>query len=331
MKEISTYAARCGGAFGYALVAAVTMFAGIAHAQTYPVRPIKMIVPFPAGGGYDLVARTVAQKYTEDWGQPVVIDNRPGANGNIGTELAAKSPPDGYTLIMGGIGPHALSVGLYPKLPYDPIRDFEPITLAATQQNLFVAHPSVPVKSVSDLVRLAKSRPGQLTYASTGSGSGQHLAAEQLKQMAGIDMVHVPYKGGPPALSAIMAGEVSVEFNIILLPLPHVKAGRLTALGVASSKRSQLAPEIPTLAEAGYPIDIDTWYGLYAPAGIPKDLVARLNAEAVKALSPNEVKERLRSQGIDVVAAGPERLAAHNKAEIARWSKLIREAKITID
>jgi tripartite-type tricarboxylate transporter receptor subunit TctC len=328
---MSTYAARCHGRVRYALLIATMMLATVAQAQTYPVRPIKMIVPFPAGGGYDLVARTIAQKYTEDWGQPVVIDNRPGANGNIGTELAAKSPADGYTLILGGIGPHALSVGLYPKLPYDPIKDFEPITLAATQQNLFVAHRSVPVKTVSDLVRLAKSRPGQLTYASTGSGSGQHLAAEQLKQMAGIDMVHVPYKGGPPALSAIMAGEVSVEFNIILLPLPHVKAGRLTALGVASSRRSQLAPEIPTLAEAGYPIDIDTWYGLYAPAGISKDLVARLHAEAVKALSPNEVKERLRGQGIDVVAAGPERLAAHNKAEIARWSKLIREAKITID
>jgi tripartite-type tricarboxylate transporter receptor subunit TctC len=331
LEEISTRAAICGGRVRYALLIAAAMSAGVALAQSYPARPIKMIVPFPAGGGYDLVARTVAQKYTETWGQPVVIDNHPGANGNIGTELAAKSPPDGYTLIMGGIGPHALSVGLYPKLPYDPIKDFEPITLAATQQNLFVAHPSVPVKTVSDLVRLAKSRRGQLTYASTGSGSGQHLAAEQLKQMAGIDLVHVPYKCGPPALSAIMAGEVSVEFNIILLPLPHVKAGRLTALGVASSKRSQLAPEIQTLAEAGYPIDIDTWYGLYAPAGIPKDLVAKLNAEAVKALSPNEVKERLRSQGIDVVAAGPDRLAAHNKAEIARWSKLIREAKITID
>jgi tripartite-type tricarboxylate transporter receptor subunit TctC len=307
------------------------VFAAPTIAQTYPTRPIRMIVPFPAAGGYDTIARAIAQRFTEAWGQPVIIDNRAGANGNIGTEAAAKSPADGYTLIMGGIGPHALSAGLYSKLAYDPVRDFEPISLTGTQQNLFVSHPSVPVKTVAGLVRFAKNHPGQLTYASTGSGSGQHLAAEQLKQMAGIDMVHVPYKGGPPALSALLGGEVSVQFNVILLPLPHVKTGRITALAVASPRRSPLAPEIPTMAEAGYPIDIDTWYGLYAPAGTPRDIIARLNAEAVRAANQPEVKERLRSQGIDTVGSTPEALARHQKAEIARWTALIKAAKIAID
>jgi tripartite-type tricarboxylate transporter receptor subunit TctC len=302
-----------------------------AAAQSYPVRPIKIVVPFPAGGGYDLVARTIGQKLTEAWGQPVVIENRPGANGNIGAEAAARAVPDGYTLVLGGIGPHALSPAVYPHLAYDAVKDFAPVTLAATQQNLFIAHPSVPVKTVADLVRLAKAKPGLLTYASTGNGSGQHLAAEQLKQMAHISMVHVPYKGGPPALSAILGGEVSVEFNIMLLPLPHVRAGRLVALGVASGKRSALAPDIPTLAEAGYPIDIDTWYALFAPAGTAKDIVAKLDAQAIRALSLADVKERLHTQGIDVVGAGPERLAAHQKAEIARWTKVAKAAKIVVD
>lgn len=309
----------------------LTVAAGVVAAQAYPVRPIKLIVPFPAGGGYDLVARTLAHRYTEAWGQPAIIDNRPGANGNIGAELAARSPNDGYTLLLGGIGPNALSPALYPRLAFDPLRDFEPILLAATQQNLFVTHPSVPVKTVSELVKLAKSRPGELTYASTGSGSGQHLAAEQLSRMAGVRLVHVPYKGGPPALSAILGGEVMMQFNVILLPLPHVRAGRLTALGVASSSRSQAAPDIPTLAESGFAIDIDTWYGLYAPAGTPREVVQRLQVEGERALAPATVRERLRAQGIDVVGAGPERLAAHNRNEIARWSRIARDARITLD
>jgi tripartite-type tricarboxylate transporter receptor subunit TctC len=309
----------------------LTLAATATAAPAYPVRPIKLIVPFPAGGGYDLVARTLAHRYTEAWGQPAIIDNRPGANGNIGAELAARSPNDGYTLLLGGIGPNALSPALYPRLAFDPLRDFEPVLFAATQQNLFVTHPSVPVKTVGELVKLAKSRPGELTYASTGSGSGQHLAAEQLSRMAGVRLVHVPYKGGPPALSAILGGEVTMQFNVILLPLPHVRAGRLTALGVASGSRSQAAPEIPTLAESGFAIDIDTWYGLYAPAGTPREVVQRLQVEGEKALAPATVREKLRAQGIDVVGAGPERLAAHNRNEIARWSRIARDARITLD
>lgn len=300
-------------------------------AQAYPSRPIKIVAPFPAGGGYDFLSRMIGQKMTETWGQPVVVENRAGANGNIGTDFVAKAPADGYTLLMGGNSPIALNVSLYPKLPYDPVRDFEAISRVATQPNLFAAHPTVPVKSVADLIRHAKANPGKITYASNGNGSPQHLAAEQLKQMAGIDMVHVPYKGAAPTAAALLAGEVSVAFNVILLPLPHVQAGRLSGLAVASSKRSPLAPDIPTLTELGFPIDIDTWYGLVAPAGTPKDIIAKLSGETVRILSLPELKERTRSQGIELAGSTPTEFAAFIKADIAKWGKVIRDARITID
>ncbi|HMH17624.1 MAG TPA: tripartite tricarboxylate transporter substrate binding protein, partial [Burkholderiales bacterium] len=237
-----------------------------AFAQAYPNRPIHIVAPFPAGGGYDFLARLVGQEMSKTLGQPVIVENKSGANGNIGTDAVAKAAPDGYTLLMGGNSPLAMNVGLYPKLPYDPIKDFEPISRVATQPNLLAVHPKVPVTSLAELIQFAKANPGKLTYASNGNGSPQHLAAEQLKRMAGIDMLHVPYKGAAPNMSALLAGEVSLAFNIILLPLPHVQAGKLTGLAVASSKRSPLAPNIPTMTELGYPIDIDTWYGLLAPA-----------------------------------------------------------------
>jgi len=268
---------------------------------------------------------------TKTFGQPVIVENKSGANGNIGTDFVAKSAPDGYTLLMGGNSPLALNVGLYPKLPYDPLRDFEPIARVATQPNLFAANPKVPVKSVADLVQYAKANPGKLTYASNGNGSPQHLAAEQLKRMAGIDIVHVPYKGAAPTAAALLAGEVSVAFNIILLPLPYVQSGKLTGLAVASSKRSPLAPNLPTLAELGYPIDIDTWYGLVAPAGTSKDTVARLNAETVRILSLPDLKEKTRSQGIELGGSTPEEFGAFLKSDIAKWTKAIREMNITID
>ena len=300
-------------------------------AQTYPSRPIKIVAPFPAGGGYDFLSRMIGQKMTETWGQPVVVENRAGANGNIGTDFVAKAPADGYTLLMGGNSPIALNVSLYPKLPYDPVRDFEAISRVATQPNLFAAHPTVPVKSVADLIRHAKANPGKITYASNGNGSPQHLAAEQLKQMAGIDMVHVPYKGAAPTAAALLAGEVSVAFNVILLPLPHVQAGRLTGLAVASSRRSPLAPDIPTLTELGFPIDIDTWYGLVAPAGTPRDIIVKLNGETVRILNLPELKERTRSQGIELAGSTPGEFATFIKADIAKWGKVIRDARITID
>ena len=300
-------------------------------AQAYPNRPIHIIAPFPAGGGYDFLSRLIGAEMTKTFGQPVVVENKAGANGNIGTDGAAKSPADGYTLLMGGNSPLALNVGLYPKLPYDPVRDFETISRVATQPNLFAANPKVPVKSVAELVQYAKANPGKLTYASNGNGSPQHLAAEQLKRMAGIDIVHVPYKGAAPTAAALLAGEVSVAFNIILLPLPHVQSGKLTGLAVASSKRSPLAPGIPTMAELGYPIDIDTWYGLVAPAGTPKDIVARLNAETVRILNLPDLKEKTRSQGIELGGSTPEEFGAFLKADIAKWTKAIREMNITID
>ena len=304
---------------------------GCALAQGYPSRPIHIIAPFPAGGGYDFLARLFGQEMSKSFGQPVVVDNKAGANGNIGTDAAAKSAPDGYTLLMGGNSPLALNVGLYSKLPYDPVRDFEPISRVATQPNLLAAHPTVPVKSVAELIRYAKANPGKLTYGSNGNGSPQHLAAELLKRMAGIDIVHVPYKGAAPMSAALLAGEVSLAFNIILLPLPHVQSGRLTGLAVASAKRSPLAPGLATMSELGFPIDIDTWYGLLAPAGTPKEIVARLNAETVRIAGLPELRERTRSQGIELAASTPEEFGAFMRADIARWTKAIRELRITAD
>jgi tripartite-type tricarboxylate transporter receptor subunit TctC len=312
-------------------VLVLAFLSGAAFAQGYPNRPIHIVAPFPAGGGYDVLSRLLAADMTRTFGQPVVVENRSGANGNIGTDYVAKSAPDGYTLLMGGNSPLALNVGLYPRLPYDPAKDFETISRVATQPNLLAAHPKVPVKSVADLVNYAKANPGKLTYASNGNGSPQHLAAEQLKRMAGIDLVHVPYKGAAPTAAALLAGEVSVAFNIILLPLPYVQSGRLTGLAVASARRSPLAPGIPTMAELGYPIDIDTLYGLVAPAGTPKDVVAKLNAETVRILALPDHREKMKSQGVELGSSTPEAFAAFLHADIARWSKAIREMNITID
>ncbi len=298
--------------------------------QAYPSRPIHIVAPFPAGGGYDFLSRLLGAEMTKTFGQPVVVENKSGANGNIGTDFVAKAPADGYTLLMGGNSPLALNVGLY-KLPYDPLRDFATISRVATQPNLFAAHPKVPVKSVQELIAYAKANPGKLTYASNGNGSPQHLAAEQLKKMAGIDLVHVPYKGAAPTGAALLAGEVSVAFNVILVPLPHVQAGKLTGLAVASSKRSPMAPSIPTLAELGYPIDIDTWYGLVAPAGTPKDVIAKLSTETRRIVALPELKEKTASQGIELGGSTPEEFAAFLRADIAKWTKEIRELKITID
>ena len=301
-----------------------------ASAQSYPSRPIHIVAPFPAGGGYDFLSRLIAPEMTRSFGQPVVVENKAGANGNIGTDAVAKSAPDGYTLLMGGNSPLALNVALY-ALAYDPVRDFAPISRVATQPNLLAAHPSVPVKSLAELIDYARANPGKLTYGSAGNGSPQHLAAELLKRMAGIELVHVPYKGAAPNAQALLAGEISIAFNIILLPLPHVQSGRLTGLALASAKRSPLAPGLPTMSELGYPIDIDTWYGLVAPAGTPSEIIAKLNTEVVRILSLPELSERTRSQGIELGASSPDEFAAFLRADIARWGKAIRETGIKMD
>jgi len=315
----------------FAAALALSCATALAFAQGYPNRPIHIVAPFPAGGGYDFLARLMAPELAKSLGQAVIVENKAGANGNIGTDAVAKAAADGYTLLMGGNSPLALNVALYPSLPYEPVRDFAPISRVATQPNLLAAHAKVPVKSVAELVAYAKANPGKLTYGSNGNGSPQHLAAELLKRMAGVDIVHVPYKGAAPTAAALLAGEVSIAFNIILLPLPQVHAGRLTGLAVASSKRSPLAPDIPTMTELGYPIDIDTWYALVAPAGTPPEVIARLNAETVRILALPELRERTKSQGIELGSSTPEEFAAFLKADIARWTKAIRETGIKMD
>jgi tripartite-type tricarboxylate transporter receptor subunit TctC len=305
-----------------------------AIAQTtanWPTRPIKVIVPFPAGGGYDFMARNLAQKLTDSLGQPVVVENRAGANGNIGSDAVAKAAPDGYTLLLGGIGPQAFSVALYPKLPFDPQRDFAPVSLVASQPNLLLTHPSLPVKSVAELVALAKAKPGELPFGSTGSGSGQHFGLEQLKAVSGIDVIHVPYKGAAPLHMAMLAGEVKVAFNIIQLPMQQVRRGELRALALASKKRSPLAPEVPTMAELGYPIDFDTWYAMFAPTGTPRDIITKLNAAILRALSDTAFKERALALGIDLIGSSPEQLGTHMRQEITRWTDLAKAANIKAD
>lgn len=302
-----------------------------APATAWPVRPIKIVVPFPAGGGYDFMARNIGQRLSESLGQPVVIENRAGANGNIGSDVVAKAAPDGYTLLLGGIGPQALSPALYPKLPYNPERDFQPVALVATQPNVLIVHPSLPVKSVAELVAYAKANPGRLSFGSTGNGSGQHFGLEQLRQVAGIDVVHVPYKGASPLHMALLSGEVSAGFNIVQLPMQQVRKGELRALATASKKRSVLATDVPTLAELGMPIDFDTWYAVYAPARTPREIVTRLNTEINRILAQPELKERANALGIELQGGSPEQLAEHMQGEIARWSRLAGAANIKAD
>jgi tripartite-type tricarboxylate transporter receptor subunit TctC len=317
-----------------ALAASLTLTAGSVlaqGAQNYPAKAIRIIAPFPAGGGYDFMARNIGQRLHEVWGQAVVVENRSGANGNIGSEAIARAPADGYHLLLGGIGPQSLSVALYPKLPYDPLKDFEPISLVAAQPNLLVVHPSLPVKSLKELIAFAKTRPGQVTFGSPSQGSGQHFGLEQLKLMTGTNFVHVPYKGAAPLHSALVSGEVSVGFNIIQLPVPYVRDGRLRALATASTKRAALAPNVPTMAELGYPIDFDTWYGVYAPAGTPKDIVAKLNTEINRVLANPEFREKAGVLGLELLGTTPDKLTSHMRGEIARWVKVAKAANIKLE
>jgi tripartite-type tricarboxylate transporter receptor subunit TctC len=316
---------------GAAVMAAASALAALpVQAQApYPSKPIRMVVPFPAGGGYDFLGRLYAAKMSETWGQPVLVENRAGANGNIGSEVVAKAPPDGYTLLMGGIGPQALSVGLYPNLPYDPLKAFEPISLVAGQPNLLVVHPSMPVKTLKDFIAFAKARPGQISYASNGSGSGQHIAAEQLKLMTGIDIVHVPFKGAAPALTAILSGEVAVAFNVILSPLPYVKSGRLRALATASSRRASLAPDVPTMAELGYPsYEATEWSGLIGPANLPPEVASRMNAVINEAIQQPAVAEQYHKMGLETSLLSPGEFRTFLDTETAKFSELIRKSGI---
>ena len=295
-----------------------------AAAQTYPSKPIRMIVPFAPGGGTDILARIIGQQLADAWGQPVNVENRAGASGNLGTELVARSAPDGHTLVM-AINTHAVNASLYSKLPFDPVKDFIPVILVATTANILVVHPSVPANSVQELIALAKAQPGKLNYASGGSGTTSHLAAELFKTMAGVDMIHVPYKGGGAAYTDLISGQVQLYFVGIPGTVQYLKAGRLRALGVTTPRRSPAAPEVPTIAEAGLPgFSATTWWGLLAPAGTPTALIARIDGEVARILKMPEVRAKLDAQGFEPVASTPESFAAFMRSEIDLWARAVK-------
>lgn len=302
-------------------------------AADYPERPLRLIVPFPSGGGVDIVARLISQPLIESLKTPIVVDNRPGAAGTLGTDLAAKATPDGYTLLLGSVGPLAFSPTLYRKLPYNPARDFAPISLMVVLPNVLLTAPAAPFRTVKELIAVAKKRPGQVNYASAGSGTPPHLAMEMFKSMAGVNIVHVPYKGGPPALNDLMGGRVQVMFINILTALPFVQAERLRALAVSTAARSPVLPEVPTMEEAGSlpGFAANDWFGIVVPAGTPKPIIARLNRELVEILNTPAVRSRLSGQGATAVTNTPEEFSEFIKTETAKWAKVIEAAGARVD
>jgi tripartite-type tricarboxylate transporter receptor subunit TctC len=315
----------------FSAVIALTLF-GVAAAQEYPNRPIRFIVPFPPGGGNDTMARTIGNKLATALGQQFVVDNRAGAGGVIGAEMAAHAAPDGYTLFLGGVASHGIVPNLQPRLGYDPVRDFAPVSLIAAAPLILVVHPSVSAKSVKDLVQLAKAKPGQLNFASNGSGGSSHLAAELFMMLTGTHMVHVPYKGLSPALTDLLSGQIQLMFSSTIAMLPQVRAGRLRPLAMTSAKRSAAMPDVPTVAESGVPgYETASWYGVLAPAGTVKTIIDRLNREIVKAVELPDVRERLMSEGAEPVGGSPAEFTAHIKRELARWALVIKQAKIKPD
>jgi len=315
------------------VVAALTAvaFSAVVHAQAFPSKPLRLVVPFPPGAGTDMFARVLAHKLSESLGQPVVVDNRPGGGAIIGTDIVAKSPPDGYTLLLSTTS-HAINPSVYSKLPYDTLRDFATVTQVATVPIVLVVHPSLPVTTAQELVAFARSRPGELNVGSSSSGTVFHLAAELFKSTAGIDMVHVPFKGGSPALAALLANQVNVLFETSLTVGPQAKAGKLRPLAVGGLKRSSAMPELPTLAESGFPgFSAENWYGVYVPAGTPREIVKRLNRDIVNALSQPDVRERFASQGAELIGNTPEQHEEFLKAEMAKWARIARLADARAD
>jgi len=301
-------------------------------AQAFPNRPARLVVPFPPGGPLDAVGRAIAQKLTEMWGQSVVVDNRPGAGGNIGADFVAKSPPDGYTVVMGALSTHAVNPSLYPTMPYDAVRDFAPITLVAITPNVLVVNNALPVHSVKELIAYAKANPGKLSFGSGSVGSAGHLAGELFKVEAGVDMVHVPFKGGAPAMQSLLAGDTPVMFDNLANSMPQVKAGKLRALAVTTAERSPLAPELPTMAEAGVPgFDISTWFGLLAPAGTPPDIVARWNADVGRILSSPEMRDRLAAQGAVAAPDSPQAFARFIGSELSKYARIVKASGAKVD
>ena len=301
-----------------------------AHAQNYPNKVIRLIVPYPAGGPVDVIARLIGQRLTKDLGQQVIVDNRGGANGIIGAQIAAKAAPNGYTLLMASTSTHSINPLIYSKLPYKALSDFSPVAMLAVRPYILVVHPSVPAKTVKELITLAKSKPGELTYASGGGvGSGNHLAGELFKSTAGVDILHVPYKGGAPALNDLLGGQVAIFFAPIPIALSHVQAGKLRALAVTGARRAPVTPHLPTMSEAGLPgFEFSIWDGMLAPAKTPDEIITRLNAAIVRILQMPEMKEKFSTMGADATGSTPEQLAAFMKSDASKWAKILKAAGV---
>ncbi|MDF3888796.1 Bug family tripartite tricarboxylate transporter substrate binding protein [Cupriavidus basilensis] len=314
--------------FATAVLATCAAFAvPSAQADTYPSKPIRMVVGFPSGGAPDILARIFSEKISPSWGQPVVVDNKPGAGGNIGAEAVAHAAPDGYTLALGTVGTHSINGALYSKMPYDMVKDFAPVILVASTPNVLVVNPSVPAKNVAELIALAKAKPGSLTFGTPGVGTSPHVAGEMFNSLAGVKLTHVPYKGRAMAIPDLLGGHISMMFDNLPSALPVIKEGKVRALGVTSAKRSASAPDIPTLAEQGLQgFDADSWFAIFAPANTPKDVIAKLNTELNRIYQLPDVQAKLKTLGLDPILGAPEKLAAYQKVEIAKWAKVVRES-----
>jgi tripartite-type tricarboxylate transporter receptor subunit TctC len=318
--------------FAILVTVSAVLMSGGALAQAYPAKPIRLIVPFPAAGGADIFARLVSRKLADNIGQQFIVDNRAGASGIIGCELVARAAPDGYTLLMGTTGTHTTNPAVYSKLPYDPIKDFAPVSLVAESPFVLLVHPSLPVANLKELIALARARPGQLTYASSGAGSSSHLGFELFNLMAGIKAVHVPYKGLPPATMDTISGHVTMTWNSITASVPFLKNRQLKALGLGAARRSPLLPDLPTISEAGLPgFELGSWYGIFGPAGTSADIVRRLRSEIVKAIADPAMKEQFAALSAEPVGSTPEQFSAVLQRDLAKWAKVARQANVKAD